>query len=67
MAMTLRLTPKDEQALIFLAEAEGVSKHQAALRAIHEMARLKGHEVKVTAAASSAQSRYADLLNRLGT
>ena len=36
--MTLRLTPEDEQALTLLAEAQGVSKQEATVRAIHEAA-----------------------------
>lgn len=38
MAMTLRLTEEQERALAMLAEAEGVSKHEAALRAIADAA-----------------------------
>src|SRR6476659_8464596 len=38
MAMTLRLTPEDEQLLTALAQAEGVSRHEATLRAIREAA-----------------------------
>jgi hypothetical protein len=32
MAMTLRLTEEQERALALLAEADGVSKHEAAVR-----------------------------------
>lgn len=34
MAMTLRLTPEQDRALALLAEAQGSSKHEAAVRAI---------------------------------
>jgi uncharacterized protein (DUF1778 family) len=34
MAMTLRLTPDQDRALTLLAEAQGSSKHEAAVRAI---------------------------------
>ena len=34
MAMTLRLEPEDEKALALLAEADGVSKQEATVRAI---------------------------------
>ena len=34
MAMTLRLTPDQDRALALLAEAQGSSKHEAAVRAI---------------------------------
>ena len=38
MAMTLRLSSEDERALAALAEAEGVSKQEATVRAIREAA-----------------------------
>lgn len=38
MAMTLRLSPEDEQLLAQLAEEDGVSKQEATIRAIHETA-----------------------------
>ncbi|GAA1472513.1 CopG family transcriptional regulator [Corynebacterium felinum] len=34
MAMTLRLSPDHDRALTLLAHAQGISKHEAALRAI---------------------------------
>ncbi|UTO24495.1 CopG family transcriptional regulator [Corynebacterium pseudotuberculosis] len=34
MAMTLRLTPEQDRALTLLAEIQGSSKHEAAVRAI---------------------------------
>lgn len=34
MAMTLRLTPDQDRALTLLAETQGSSKHEAAVRAI---------------------------------
>lgn len=64
--MTLRLTPEDEQALVLLAEAEGVSKQEATVRAIREAASRRLHSDKVAALSSSARTRYADLLDRLG-
>lgn len=66
VAMTLRLTPEDEQALVLLAEAEGVSKQEATVRAIREAASRRLHRDKVAALSSSARSRYAYLLDRLG-
>ena len=42
MAMTLRLSERDEQALAVLAEADGVSKQEATIRAIHEVAARRG-------------------------
>ncbi len=66
MAMTLRLTPEDEQALTLLAEAEGVSKQEATVRAIHEAASRRLRRDKVAALSAAARDRYADLLDRLG-
>ncbi len=66
MAMTLRLEPEDEKALALLAEAEGVSKQEATVRAIREAAARRVREDKVRTLSASARSRYADLLDRLG-
>lgn len=66
MAMTLRLTQGDERALAALAAAEGVSKHEATVRAIREAAAVRGHRAKVDELSAGARTRYADLLDRLG-
>ena len=66
MAMTLRLTPEDERILAALAEAEGVSRHEATLRAIREAAARRGHEAKVAELSARARERYVDVLDRLG-
>lgn len=66
MAMTLRLGPEDERALAALAEAEGVSKQEATLRAIREAAARRGHESRVRELSERGRERYADLLDRLG-
>ena len=66
MAMTLRLSTDDEQALARLAQEDGVSRHEAALRAIREAATRRGHEDEVAEASAKARARYADLLDRLG-
>lgn len=66
MAMTLRLTPEDERLLAELAEADGVSRQEATVRAIREMAARRGHENRVVAASAAARERYADVLRRLG-
>lgn len=47
-------------------EAEGVSRHEATLRAIREMAARRGHEAKVADLSAQARERYAEVLNRLG-
>ncbi|MGB7449190.1 MAG: CopG family transcriptional regulator [Ornithinimicrobium sp.] len=65
MAMTLRLTPDDERALAALAEAEGVSKQEATLRAIREAAARRGHEERIHELSARGRQRYADLLERL--
>ena len=66
MAMTLRLTPEDEQLLAALADAEGVSRHEATLRAIREAAARHAHGAQVTELSARARERYADVLERLG-
>ncbi|HRV68208.1 MAG TPA: CopG family transcriptional regulator [Marmoricola sp.] len=66
MAMTLRLGPDDEHALSLLAEAEGVSKQEATVRAIREAAARHVHEGKVRQHSEAARNRYGDLLDRLG-
>ncbi|NLI19724.1 MAG: CopG family transcriptional regulator [Actinomycetales bacterium] len=66
MAMTLRLEPEDEKALTLLAEAEGVSKQEATVRAIREAAARRVREDKVRRLSAAARDRYGDLLDRLG-
>ncbi|HRC64357.1 MAG: CopG family transcriptional regulator [Actinomycetales bacterium] len=66
MAMTLRLTPEDEEALTMLAKADGVSKQEATVRAIHEAASRRARGDKMAGLSASARHRYADLLDRLG-
>ena len=64
--MTLRLSPDDEQALTLLAEADGVSKQEATVRAIHEAASRRLRQDKIHTLSTNARQRYADLLTRLG-
>lgn len=66
MAMTLRLSERDEQALAQLAAADGVSKHEATIRAIHEVAERRGHEARVAESSERVRSRYAHVIKRLG-
>ncbi len=66
MAMTLRLSPEDERLLSALAEAEGVSRHEATLRAIREAASRRAHETEVAELSARARERYRDVLDRLG-
>lgn len=64
--MTLRLNPEDEKALALLAEADGVSKQEATVRAIREAAARRLRQDKIRGLSIEARSRYADLLDRLG-
>ena len=66
VAMTLRLTDEDERVLALLADAQGVSKQEATVRAIRDAAARRGHEVIVSELSTKARSRYADVLERLG-
>ncbi len=56
----------DEQALALLAEADGVSKQEATVRAIHEAASRRLRQDKIRTLSAGARERYADLLTRLG-
>ncbi len=66
MAMTLRLSEKDEQILEDISKKEGVSKQEATARAIREYARRRNHEDAVEASSQKVRERYADVLRRLG-
>lgn len=66
MAMTLRLNEADEQVLADFAEAQGVSKQEATVRAIRDTAARRGHAQVVNELSAQALERYADLLDRLG-
>ena len=66
MAMTLRLTDEDERALALLAEAQGISKQEATVRAIRDAAARRVHEDRVSELSAAARARYADVLERLG-
>jgi predicted transcriptional regulator len=65
VAMTLRLTEEQERALALLAEADGVSKHEAAVRAITDVAARRVRDDRVAALSSEGRRRYASLLDRL--
>lgn len=66
MAMTLRLTDAEQQALRERAEAEGISMQDAARRAVREYVERNEHRDRVAAAATVVMSRHADALRRLG-
>lgn len=65
MAMTLRLTEEQERALALLAESQGVSKHEAAVRAIIDVAARRVRDDRVRALSAEGRRRYAALLDRL--
>lgn len=66
MAMTLRLTTEQEATLAALAEAQGISRQEAVVRAVDEVAGRRLHEKRVSELSASARERYGDLLDRLG-
>jgi predicted transcriptional regulator len=63
--MTLRLTDEQDRALTLLAEAEGISKQEAACRAIVDAAARRTHDARVRGLSTQGRSRYAELLDRL--
>ncbi len=66
MAMTLRLTDAEQDALRERAEAEGVSMQEAARRAVREFVSRGQHRDRVGAAAALIIDKHADALRRLG-
>ncbi len=66
MAMTLRLTDDEQQALRDRAAADGVSMQEAARRAIREYVERSEHRARVAAAAELISDAHADALDRLG-
>jgi uncharacterized protein (DUF1778 family) len=66
MAMNLRLDEEDSALLKALAEAEHISMHEAALRAIRRSARDIAHATRVSEATGETLDRWGDVLDRLG-
>ncbi|GAA1450245.1 hypothetical protein GCM10009641_82260 [Mycobacterium cookii] len=66
MAMTLRLTDDETEALRAQAEAEDRSMQDVARAAVREYVDRHAHEASVRDASSRLRSRYADVLRRLG-
>lgn len=64
--MTLRLDPDQDRLLQELADAQGLSKQEAASRAIVETAQRHLHAARVSELSERARDRYADVLRRLG-
>ena len=65
MSMTLRLKPEEDAALFALAQAEGVSKNEAAARAIVERAARMVRDGRVRQLTRQAIADYGPLLDRL--
>jgi predicted transcriptional regulator len=65
MAMTLRLTDAQDRALQTLADAQQISKQEAAVRAIEAQAERLEIAAGVTDWADFALDRYKSLLDRL--
>lgn len=66
MAMTLRLTEEEQQALRERAELEGISMQEAARRAVREFVERSDHRDRVSSAAATILEAHADALQRLG-
>ncbi|MDQ1287611.1 MAG: hypothetical protein QG622_1176 [Actinomycetota bacterium] len=66
MAMNLRLSDEDSALLKALAEAEGVSMHEAVLRAIRRNAEELAHTSRVRGATEEMLDHWGDVIDRLG-
>jgi hypothetical protein len=66
MAMTLRLTDDEQDALRERAAAEGISMQDAARRAVRDYITRGAHRERVSAAAQRVMAAHADALERLG-
>ena len=66
MAMTLRLSEDEQEALRRRAAAEGMSMQDAARRAVREYVARSAHRDRVAAAADLITDVHADALERLG-
>ncbi len=66
MAMTLRLTDAEQEALRARAEVEGISMQEAARRAVREFVARSDHRDRVSRAAERVMDTHSDALRRLG-
>jgi hypothetical protein len=66
MAMTLRLTDREQAALRQRAELDGISMQEAARRAVREFVARADHRDRVSSAAELIVERHAGALRRLG-
>ncbi len=65
MTMTLRLTDEDDARLTKMAQAEGISKNEVAVRAIRERADRFASNDEVRRLTREAIEQYGPLLDRL--
>ena len=66
MAMTLRLTDDEQQALRELAQTEGISMQEAARRAVRAYVERSQHQIRVSEASQRVRNAHAEALRRLG-
>ncbi|WP_423920327.1 ribbon-helix-helix protein, CopG family [Candidatus Poriferisodalis sp.] len=66
MAMTLRLTDDEQEALRRRAALDGISMQEAARRAVREYVTKAEHRDRVASAADLIMERHGDALRRLG-
>ena len=66
MAMTLRLTDTEQEALRERADVEGISMQEAARRAVREFVSRSEHRDRVAQSASLILETHSDALRRLG-
>jgi predicted transcriptional regulator len=66
MAMTLRLTDDEQDALRQLAAAEGISMQEAARRAVRDYVARSDHRERVGDAAARIMEAHGEALDRLG-
>ena len=62
----MRLSKEDERLLTLFAEEDGISRQEATIRAIREVAARRGHERRVKEASVRIRNRYANILERPG-
>ena len=66
MAMTLRLTDAEQDALRERAQREGISMQDAVRRAVRDYVAMGEHRDRVADAAARVMAAHADALERLG-
>lgn len=66
MAMTLRLTDEEHEALRERASLEGISMQEAARRAVREYVASRDRRDRIDAAAALVLRRHGEALRRLG-